>query len=100
MQSKREVGQLWYDIEKPPYTTLFNEQLTAKPMWRAVLILREVQKHLAEIDKTDFTRGDWLAVHGNRFILHRVFLDPAVKHFKNPQLEEDEILTAASRCYV
>ena len=96
VQAKREVGQLWYDIEKPPYTTLFNEQLSAKPMWRAVLILREVQKRLAEIDKTDFVRGDWLAIHGNRFILHRVFLDPSVKHFRNPQLEEQDILVAAS----
>jgi len=94
IQAKREVGQLWYDIEKPPYTILFNEQITAKPMWRAVLILREVQKRLAEIDKTDIPRGDWLAVHGNRFILHRVFLDPAVKYFKNPQLEEGDILAA------
>lgn len=96
VQAKREVGQLWYDIKEPPYTTLFNEQLTAKPMWRAVLILREVQRRLSEVDKTDITRGDLLAIHGNRFILHRVFLDPDVKHFCNPQLEEPDILTAAS----
>ncbi|HKU73591.1 MAG TPA: AIPR family protein [Pyrinomonadaceae bacterium] len=96
VQAKREVSQLWYDIEKPPYTTLFNEQLTAKPMWRSVLILRAVQKQLAELDKSDLIRGDWLAIHGNRFILHRVFLDPVVKNFRNPQLEEQEILAAAS----
>lgn len=96
VQAKREVGQLWYDIEKPPYTTLFNEHLTAQPMWRAVLILREVQKRLGEADKTDINRGDWLAIHGNRFILHRVFLDSDVKYFRNPQLEEQDILIAAS----
>lgn len=90
------MGQLWYDIEKPPYTTLFNEQLTAKPMWRAVLILREVQKQLAETDKTEIVRGDWLAIHGNRFILHRVFLDPTVKNFRNPHLDENQLLIAAS----
>jgi hypothetical protein len=96
VQAKREVGALWYDIEKPPYTTLFNEQLNAQPtMWRAVLVLREVQKRLAEIDKAEFPRGDLLAVHGNRFILHRVFLDPGVRKFKDPQADEKLILEYA-----
>jgi hypothetical protein len=64
-------------------------------MWRAVKILRAVSNELASIDKSKIPRGDLVAVHGNRFILHHVFRDPIVIDFRNPQIDMDDIITAA-----
>jgi len=94
VQAKREVGQFWKDIAKPPYTTLFNEHLTARNMWRAVLILRAVSDELTHADKQNLPRGEMLAIHGNRFVLHRVFLDQKLRSFRNPATTEDSILAA------
>jgi hypothetical protein len=95
VQAKREVGQLWQDITKPPYTTLFNKSLGAPTMWRAVLIMRTVEKTLETADKESLPRGELVAVHGNRFILHRVFADPTVKIYRDPVTREDDIIKAA-----
>jgi hypothetical protein len=92
VQAKREIGQLWQDIKGPLYTALFNEDLSTRTMWRAVLVLREVEITLRNMDKSEMPRGDSIAVHGNRFILYRVFLDPVMKGFRNPSLKEQEIL--------
>ncbi|OHB71737.1 MAG: hypothetical protein A2V70_15500, partial [Planctomycetes bacterium RBG_13_63_9] len=40
VQAKREIGRLWEDIEKPPYTLLFNEGTSATDVWKAVQIMR------------------------------------------------------------
>ncbi|HXS95706.1 MAG TPA: AIPR family protein [Candidatus Limnocylindrales bacterium] len=95
VRAKREIGQLWQDIYSTPYTTLFNADLSSRSMWRAVLIMREVDRALRAGDKTSVPRGDMVAVHGSRFILHRVFLDPVIKQYKNPQRSEDELLLQA-----
>jgi hypothetical protein len=95
VQAKREVGQLWQDIKKPPYTLLFNHELSASTMWRAVLVMRRVEATLAKSDKTSIQRGELISVHGNRFIAHRVFADPLVAAYRNPSCPESEFLAAA-----
>jgi hypothetical protein len=88
VQAKREVGQLWRDITKHPYTILFNDQLSAQNMWKAVRVLRWVSDELDIIGKDPYPRGEWVAIHGNRFILHLVFRDPGVAEFRNPDRTE------------
>jgi hypothetical protein len=96
VQAKREVGQLWQDIQKPPYTTLFNSRLSAQTMWRAVLVLRAVQEQLDSLDTTTSPRGELVAVHGNRFILHRVFMSPDILGvYRDPRFPEDELVSKA-----
>jgi hypothetical protein len=97
VQAKREVGALWRDVGKPPYTTLFNDKLTARDMWKAVLIMRAVSDELDRLAHTPIPRADLLAVHGNRFILHRVFRDPAVKGFRASGANEEALLLAARK---
>jgi hypothetical protein len=46
VQSKREVGKLWEDINRPPYKLLFNASVTASRLWRCVEILRAVENTL------------------------------------------------------
>lgn len=82
VQAKREIGRLWEDIEKEPYTTLFNEQTNATDVWKAVEILRIVDRRLKELAKQDRPRADLIAIHGNRLVLHRVFRHSEVRGFK------------------
>jgi hypothetical protein len=95
VQAKREVGQLWQDITKPPYTILFNKGLSAPTMWRAVLIMRTVEKMLGAAYKETLPRGELVAVHGNRFVLHRVFTDTVVRTYRDPATKEEDIIAAA-----
>jgi hypothetical protein len=36
-----------------------------------------------------------VAVHGNRFILHRVFMDPSMRNYRDPKVSENDIVIAA-----
>ncbi len=79
LQAKREVGKLWEDIQKPPYTTLFNEKTNAIRMWKAVEIMRAVDAELKRLMSARQGEARQIASHGNRFILHVAFqsgLDP------------------------
>lgn len=71
--AKRNVGMLWGDITKPPYTLLFNTTLTASRVWSCVRVARIVEDFLSKERETEDGYRRRIAVHGNRFILHRVF---------------------------
>jgi hypothetical protein len=79
VQAKREVGKLWEDITKSPYTIFFNSATSALRMWHAVEIMRAVEASLKTIQANSESKPKLIATHGNRFILHMVFrsgLDP------------------------
>ncbi len=84
VQAKRELSKLWESIDHEPYTLLFNERLTAEVLWRAVRILRAVEGSLRQSLDPAHPRADLISIHGNRFILYRVFQDPQIKPFKDP----------------
>jgi hypothetical protein len=73
VQAKREVGMLYEDITKPPYTALFNPGTTAAALWDAVCILRLVEAQLKEEQQERSGKEQLIAIHGNRFVLHMVF---------------------------
>jgi len=58
--------------------------------------MRAVEAALGEFHKESIPRGELVAVHGNRFILHRVFMDPLVKAYKDPNMTEQQIAELAS----
>ena len=76
--------------------TLFNDKLSAKDMWRAVQVSRSVSDEIEKMDKSSAPRGEYLAIHGNRFLLHLVFQDPQVIGFRDSGRSETSI-TEASR---
>ena len=79
VQAKREVGKLWEDITKPPYTILFNQGTSALRMWRAVEIMRAVETELKAFQSNTEGKPKLIATHGNRFVLHAILhsaLDP------------------------
>jgi hypothetical protein len=96
VQAKREVGLLWLDIQKPPYTTLFNPQLNARTMWRAVLVMREIERTLEHASVEELPRGELVAVHGNRFVLHRVFADSSCE-YRDPSILDGQLVESASK---
>lgn len=79
VQAKREVGKLWEDITKSPYTIFFNSGTSALRMWHYVEIMREVESTLKQIQSSSEGKPKLIATHGNRFVLHMVFnsLSPA-----------------------
>jgi len=96
VQAKREIGRLWEDIDGEPYTKLFNDNTNAVDIWKAVGIMRAVDSRLKELAKSDQSRADLVAIHGNRFILHRVFCDPKVRPFRAAKADLTELKAAAS----
>jgi hypothetical protein len=73
VQAKREVGMLYEDITKPPYTAIFNPSTTAKALWRAVTVLRLCETQLRVEQEQCTGKERLIAIHGNRFVLHIVF---------------------------
>lgn len=73
VQAKREVGRLWEDITKAPYTIFFNSGTSALRMWRAVQVMRSVESELRAYQAANEGKDRLIATHGNRFVLHIVF---------------------------
>jgi hypothetical protein len=91
VQAKREIGRLWDDIEAAPYTTLFNDDTTAVVLWKAVEIMRLVDGELKNLSKSSKPRADMIAIHGNRLILHRVFMDSSIRSFRRSDIDIDSM---------
>lgn len=91
VQAKREIGRLWDNMEQPPYSKLFNDDTTAVEVWRAVEIMRIVERKLKEIAYTKPPRGDMVAIHGNRLLLHCVFMDHKMKGFRANTIDFEEL---------
>ncbi|GGF09549.1 AIPR family protein [Hymenobacter cavernae] len=89
VQAKREVGKLWDDIYKPPYTDIVNSSLTALKAWRCIRILREVNKYLKNKEKTSNGRDKSNCIHSNRFVAHMVFRLIPSEVIHNPSFDFD-----------
>jgi hypothetical protein len=92
VQAKREVGMLYEDITKPPYTIIFNKGTTAKALWDAVMVLRIVESELKKEQSERSGKEQLIAIHGNRFVLHLVFQNlhtPLSKLAKIAEIEEN-----------
>ena len=98
--AKREAGGFYRNLKAAPYTTLFNETLSARHLWRAVLISRIVDEELAKrpLPPDLASNEHQVTVHGNRFILHQVFRDPELKQFRDPHVPETNLVIRARQC--
>jgi hypothetical protein len=95
--AKSAVGKLWEDIKRPPYTLIFNDELSAARMWHSVQILRAVETALEheKVTSDSETIRRFVAIHGNRFILHRVFQILPVHEFDDLDLDLEPIMKRA-----
>ncbi|MBD2296016.1 AIPR family protein [Anabaena sphaerica FACHB-251] len=70
--AKDKLGKLWEDVSKPPYTEIFNPNVSVQKIWRMVQISRMVDNKLSHISiNNDELKAN--CTFGNRFILHMVF---------------------------
>lgn len=84
-QAKREISRLYLDTTKAPYKALFNAQTTSSAIWRRVQVMRHVDAYLASPDRIwADSREKGFAVHGNRLILHLVFMQQRRGDLDNP----------------
>ena len=103
-QAKREISRLYLDTAKAPYKALFNAQTTSSAIWRRVQIMRHVDAYLASPDRSwSDSREKGFAVHGNRLILHLVFMQQRRQDLDNPgrewQLDPDALDQATALAY-
>jgi hypothetical protein len=97
VSAKRYISGLWDDIKKEPYTKLFNDGTTAVYLWNIVQLMTAVDTALtAEADNLE-GRERLIAVHGNRFILFRVFSKIDLEELKNPNCELKPIKAACEQ---
>lgn len=73
VDAKSNIGRLWDNIEKPPYTKLFNSSVNAMSLWKKVLVYREIESILSDLKDQGEGKERLVAVHGNRFITHLIF---------------------------
>jgi hypothetical protein len=96
VQAKREIGKLWEDTEKPPYRLLFNSRLSAIRLWRSVEVFRVVEAELKKLQLGLEGRNRLIAIHGNRFVLHRVFKSLSIEKFDDMDLKFKDIRISAA----
>jgi hypothetical protein len=97
VQAKREIGALWADTDAPPYTDIFNEDLSSTRVWRSVRVMREVDAELLKLRISQLPRADMVAIHMNRLILHLVFQTPDVRALLHDNASEEALVEVARK---
>lgn len=97
VQAKREIGRLWVDIKRAPYTRIFNPSVTALKLWRVVQVMRAVEHALKDEQRKREGRSRGVAVHGNRLILHLVFRSLPVDEFNDADFGFSSVLARVKR---
>jgi len=87
--AKAAQGRLYEDVTKPPYTALFNPSVTGYKLWRSVEVMRLVDSKLKEYQKILSGKNRYIAIHGNRFILHIVF--QSISGLESPKADFGQI---------
>ncbi len=73
LMAKDKIGKLWEDVNKPPYTELFHENITAITIWRKIQIMRVLDIKLTQKQNSNVDKEKGTCIYGNRFILHMIF---------------------------
>ena len=87
VQAKREVGKLWESLNSPPYTDLFNDQLTPTRLKHVLKINRAIKNELEILYNTQTdARKKRILVLGNIFITHLVMQNVKRSDLENKSL--------------
>lgn len=93
VQAKREIGRLWEDITKKPYTDIFSAEVTATELWRSIEVFRTVNAKLKAMEKAaQQGRERSFYIHANRFLLHLIFQKIPKSATKDPSYPFDVFL--------
>lgn len=112
VQLKREIGKLWENISKPPYTKIFNAGTNSVFLLHSVLIQREIDKAINKAVSVNELSGYDKAIYnyGNRLIAAKIFSEIpkkqiesqsfAVQSFSNEFLEKVKVIHDAIQNHI
>lgn len=80
---KNQIGRLFEDITSPPYTDIFNDKTNPHHLWRAVRVMRAVDKAIDKLSSSNLPRAELMASHANRMVLFLTFQDPRLTNWKD-----------------
>lgn len=88
---KRAYGSIFDNIEKAPYKKIFNSSTSSYTLWNSVLLYREMDKMLVELNSTSTGIKSLIIAHGNRFITHITYdiIKNSITNFKSSYFEYD-----------
>ena len=91
--AKREVGKLWESLSTPPYTLLFNDELSPVKLKHVLMINRAIKNELESLygSQTE-PRNKRILVLGNLFITHLVMQDVKRADLENKSLKIKEYI--------
>lgn len=92
VQLKREIGKLWENIEKAPYTQLFNPGVTGLYVWNCIQVQRIIDKELQLIGKDKGGKDYSISVHGNRVVAYLVFKEFNPADLKSPTFDIEKFI--------
>ncbi|GAA3509184.1 hypothetical protein FHR32_006626 [Streptosporangium album] len=90
VDAKRQVSLLWTASDDATYQTLFPNDLNVVYLWNSVLVLRAVERKLADLRSELDGRDGAVAVHGNRLIAHMVLSQLDDRDLNDPEAERRE----------
>jgi hypothetical protein len=91
---KSNISRIWEYTNKPPYTLLFNDNLSAIRLWKTIEIARYIQTELAKQQQiSKDTERRRVAIHGNRFVMHRVFQSLPLDRFDDPNFDTKTVFS-------
>lgn len=95
VQLKREIGRIWDDTTKFPYTSIFHKGVTSTYLLRCVLINREIEKAIQISLGSASAEGSHygVGIHGNRIIAGLVFSKLKKDALINPKKDLDKEIT-------
>ncbi len=70
---KKESGKFWEDVTKPPYSDLFNQNISAQKIIKAVKIYRFVSEKMNDLALKKEGRERSIYRYGNAFVSHIIF---------------------------
>jgi len=70
---KKESGRLWEDVTRAPYTDLFNQNVSAQKIIKALRIYRFVSDKMNELASEAEGRERSIYRYGNSFVTHIIF---------------------------
>ena len=85
------------DNQQSQYRQIFNSKVTGLQVWRAVQIVREVERVLAAERGKRHGRDRQIGVHGNRLIAHQVFQQLPPRALSDPGVDFDSVLKTVPR---
>lgn len=91
VSAKRYISGLWDDIKKEPYIKLFNDTVSATYLWNIVRLMNAVDDFLTAQAAQMVGRERLIAIHGNRFVLFRVFSQIDLAPLKHQDVDLDAI---------